>query len=78
MVPGPVARLVSRTFFTAPEEGCWTSLYAAASEEVTFEDNGAYFLPVGKRTKPSAKAMDEELADRLWKWTEDELVKKGW
>lgn len=61
-----------------PEEGGWTSLYAAASEQVTFDDNGADFLPVGKRAKPSAKALDEELADKLWKWTEDELVKKGW
>lgn len=64
--------------FTAPEEGCWTSLYAAASEEVGFEDNGVYLVPVGKRTKTSAMGMDEELADRLWEWTEGELVKMGW
>lgn len=75
---GPVARLLLRIFFTSPEEGCWTSLYAAASQEVNFEDNGVYFLPVGKRAKPSAAALDEALADKLWQWTEEELTKKGW
>lgn len=78
MVPGPLVRLLSRIFFATPDAGSWTSLYAAASTQVTFEDNGAYFLPVGKRTKPSVEALDEALADRLWKWTEDELTKKGW
>lgn len=78
MIPGPLARLLSRMFFLTPDAGSWTSLYAAGSTQVTFEDNGAYFLPVGKRTKPSAEALDEAQADRLWKWTEDELTKKGW
>lgn len=78
MVPGPVARLVGRMFFLTPEEGSWNSLYAAASEQVTFDDNGAFFMPVGKRTMLLSWALDEELVDRLWKWTEDELVKKGW
>lgn len=78
MVPGPLVRLLSRTFMMTSDQGSWTSLYAAASTKVTFEDNGAYFLPIGKRTKPSAEALDETLADKLWKWTEDELVKKGW
>lgn len=78
MVGGLVGRFLSRTFFMSVEEGSWTSLYAAASQEVTFEDNGAYFVPIGKRAKPSANALDEALADKLWKWTEDELTKKGW
>lgn len=73
-----MARLLLWIFFMSPEEGSWTSLYAAASQEVSFEDNGVYFLPVGKRAKPSATALDEGLADKLWQWTEDELTKKGW
>lgn len=78
MVPEGMAKCLSKVLLTPPEQGCWTSIYAAASKEVTFEHNGAYFVPVGKVGKPSANGLDEALADRLWKWSEDELALKGY
>lgn len=65
-------------FLMTAEKGCWTTLYAAAGQGVTWEDNGAYFTPFGKRTKPSAVAGDEGLAEKLWEWTEGELGGKGY
>lgn len=35
-----------------------------------------YFVPFAKRTQPSKKAQDAELADKLWAWTENEMRKK--
>jgi hypothetical protein len=53
-------------------------LYCAASRDVRMEDNGAYFTPVGKRTRPSAHGDDPELAKRLWEWTEERLRECGY
>jgi hypothetical protein len=41
------------------------------------EDNGGYFLPIGKRTKVSKSGEDKALAGRLWEWTEMELGEVG-
>lgn len=65
-------------FLLTVEKGSWNTLYAAASPEVKREDNGVYFTGFGKRTEPSTYAKDEELAEKLWKWTESELGKKGY
>lgn len=68
MVPDSMAKCLSKVFLTPAEQGCWTSLYAAVSDDVTFEHNGVYFVPVGKTGKPSANGVDEALADKLWTW----------
>jgi hypothetical protein len=41
------------------------------------EDNGCYFVPVGKRERASKKGRDGELARRLWEWTEERLGEWG-
>ncbi len=52
--------LASR-FFTAPEDGALTQLYAAASLEVDRLDlNGAYLVPVAKLGKKSKVAEDKD------------------
>jgi len=61
-----------------PEKGAYTTLYCAASRDVSMEDNGAYFTPVGKKTRLSAHGGDLELARRLWKWTEERLREGGY
>ncbi|KAG7086713.1 hypothetical protein E1B28_002649 [Marasmius oreades] len=38
--------------------------------------NGGYHEPVRVPTKPTKEALGEELAKRLWEWTESKL--KGW
>ncbi|KAK3712116.1 hypothetical protein LTR37_009207 [Vermiconidia calcicola] len=61
------------------EEGAHNTLWAAMAPKNTLE-NGAYYKPVGKL--PAKKSLmsgvaaicsDEDLADRLWEWTETEL-----
>jgi len=63
--------------YIKPEEGSFTSLFAAASPEFKQEDSGMYFVPFGKRTQPSKKATDANLAEKLWDWTKAEMEKKG-
>ena len=41
------------------------------------EDNGSYFLPVGKKTPASNNGEDKALAGKLWEWTEKELSDTG-
>lgn len=78
ILPGVLARLVSWAFLIETDKGSWSSLYAAASNQVSFEDNGAYFIPFGKRGKPSTNGLDEVQADKLWTWTDRELANKGY
>lgn len=59
-VIGALNSLASR-FFTAPEDGALTQLYACASLEVDRLDlNGAYLVPVAKMGKKSKLAKDED------------------
>jgi hypothetical protein len=62
-----------KTFASSPDEGAWTSVFAAASPVVRAElgkYKGAYLTPVGKVTKASKQAEDPELAKELWASTE--------
>lgn len=77
MLPRILTGLAS-WFFMTTDKGSWNSLYAAASNQVSFLDNGVYFTPFGKRKTPSANGLDEAQADRLWAWTDEELTKKGY
>jgi NAD(P)-dependent dehydrogenase (short-subunit alcohol dehydrogenase family) len=63
--------------YIKPEQGSFTSLYAAASAEFTAEDSGDYFAPIARKSKPSKKANDPELTEKLWNWTENEMRTKG-
>jgi hypothetical protein len=60
-----------------PERGAWALLWCAASSSLTAEDNGSYFLPIGKKTRTSKSGEDKALAGRLWDWTEKELLNIG-
>jgi retinol dehydrogenase 12 len=59
------------------QEGGLTQIWAATwkREEVK---NGSYYTPVGKLNAGSGKSRDGELAKKLWEWTEQELVSKGY
>ncbi|KAJ8074421.1 hypothetical protein PM082_015322 [Marasmius tenuissimus] len=58
-----------------PEQGSYNQIWAATSERGKLV-NGRYYEPVGVLTKPAKEALDDELAKKLWEWTEEEL--KGW
>lgn len=61
------------------EEGALTSLYCATDAGLTAElDNGNYYVPIAKLGKCSKQADDAELAEKLWTWTEEQLVEKGY
>jgi NAD(P)-dependent dehydrogenase (short-subunit alcohol dehydrogenase family) len=56
------------------EEGPYNQTWAATTPKENIE-NGAYYEPVGIKPKlGTAHAQDPTLADKLWKWTEEELA----
>jgi NAD(P)-dependent dehydrogenase (short-subunit alcohol dehydrogenase family) len=63
--------------FIPAEEGAWTSVFCAASEEVKEEMSGGYFVPIGKLDKGSKHANNMAMAEKLWKWTTEEFRGKG-
>jgi hypothetical protein len=63
--------------YIKPEQGSFTSLYAAASLEFAAEDSGEYFVSIAQKSKASKEANDPELAEKLWTWTESEMRSKG-
>ena len=70
-----VIRLASKLLgglMADPSKGTRNQLWAATAKEVK---SGEYYLPVGVSGKGSKSATDDELAEKLWKWTEDELKK---
>jgi hypothetical protein len=74
---------IAKYFFTTPEVGAYTNIFCSASPKVTMEDTGDYYVPVGvkgagKMHKPSVAASDDELAEKLWEWSETEVAKHGY
>ena len=61
-------RMIAKWFFKSPEQGARTSLHLATAPE-TSEVSGRYFVN-SKQTRPSAAALDDVLAERLWVETE--------
>ena len=71
---------INRLFLYAPDKGAYTSVFAAASEEVGKQRDkykGVYLVPMGKITEPTGVARDEELAKELWDSVEKFLEEKG-
>lgn len=52
------------------EKGVRNQLWASVAKNVA---SGEYYEPVGVSGKASSKARDDELAKKLWEWTEKEL-----
>ncbi|BGP38625.1 hypothetical protein JCM10450v2_002574 [Rhodotorula kratochvilovae] len=85
LMRGPVASFgfvfktinkVQHYFLMTPDDGAKTQIYLAASPEVDEKDyRGKYFVPIATPATPSAYAQDKELAEQLWKLSED-LIKE--
>ncbi|KAF9899316.1 hypothetical protein BX616_003104 [Lobosporangium transversale] len=59
-------------------DGTITSLYCATSPEIEEKSlTGRFFVPDAHELRPSSYAMDEELQERLYKYSEDFMVKRG-
>lgn len=77
---------VKRVFVTAanwaqgmlePHQGCWSQLWVAAAAKRDELVNGAFYMPVGVESNSTLDktAKDEELAKKLWEWTDEVLAK---
>ena len=66
-IPWPLDKLI-KLFMISTEEGAKTSLYCAMADEVAGQ-SGLYYDEC-KVTEPSPLALDEGLAERLWKESE--------
>ncbi|RGB30507.1 hypothetical protein C1646_627865 [Rhizophagus diaphanus] len=64
-------------FAKSPEDGALTQLYAATSPEIIEKNyRGMYFVPSGEIGKRSEESQNDELAEKLWKYTEDLVNEK--
>ncbi|KFH63390.1 hypothetical protein MVEG_10800 [Podila verticillata NRRL 6337] len=60
------------------EDGALTQLYCATSPEIEEKGlSGRYFVPDAHELRPSPYAMNRELQERLFKYSEDFMVKRG-
>lgn len=80
IAPGPMrsallfAKWMRLPVYKTLEQGAENTLWAVSVSKETIE-NGAYYVPVGKRTTTTqAKAVEDvDLRDRFWEWLEGEL-----
>jgi len=74
---GKVAKNVMYAFGRSPEQGSYSALYAALSNEIVEKDwNGYYFSDPGQPGKETAQACDENLATALWELSERMITKR--
>ncbi|KAF9437412.1 hypothetical protein BGZ76_000835 [Entomortierella beljakovae] len=63
--------LAGKMCASTPNVGALNQLYLATSPEVEEKNlRGLYFVPVGTECRPSHYAMDEELQEKLWSYSE--------
>jgi len=68
---------ILRLFTLPPDQGAWTSLFAAASPAVRSNVEiykGAYVVPYSKPVEPNANAGNPQLAKDLWESSEAALA----
>ncbi|KAF9108239.1 hypothetical protein BGX29_002382 [Mortierella sp. GBA35] len=59
-------------------DGALSQLYCASSPEVEEKKlTGRYFVPDAHELRPSPYAMNKELQERLFKYSEDFMIKRG-
>ncbi|RHZ71731.1 hypothetical protein Glove_255g7 [Diversispora epigaea] len=74
---GYMVKIIVGLFVTSAEKGAATSLYCATSPEIIEKNlRGKYFEPVGKLVIPKKSGTDENLALKLWKYSEELINKK--
>jgi NAD(P)-dependent dehydrogenase (short-subunit alcohol dehydrogenase family) len=59
-----------------PEQCAWNQQWAATAPKGTGErqvESGKYYEPVGIKVVPGGQGNNDELATKLWIWTEKEL-----
>ncbi|KAI1316556.1 hypothetical protein EDD11_009821 [Mortierella claussenii] len=63
--------LAGKMCAASPDVGALNQIYLATSPEVEEKNlRGLYFVPVGNECRPSHYALDEELQEKLWAYSE--------
>lgn len=63
---------VMKVFSRTPEKGAETLVWLADTDEIS-GDNGSYYSDM-RKTAPSAAAQNKDMAKRLWKVSEDQII----
>ncbi|CAG8766652.1 33085_t:CDS:2 [Gigaspora margarita] len=72
----PIISII-QLFLLTPDDGALTQLYCATSPEIEEKNfRGKYFVPFGEIEEPSAQGKDEELAKKLWDFSENLIKEK--
>ncbi|KIY48181.1 NAD(P)-binding protein [Fistulina hepatica ATCC 64428] len=58
-------------------DGAKTQLWAATVSKDKLQ-NGAYYEPIGVKKQGSKFARNDEASKKLWEWTQEELIAKGY
>ncbi|KAH7390742.1 hypothetical protein DE146DRAFT_662548 [Phaeosphaeria sp. MPI-PUGE-AT-0046c] len=69
-------KIVMKLFFTDVQTGALGQLWAATGRAEELE-TGAYYTPLKKRVHGIKLVDDEDLAEELWKWTEEQFLAHG-
>ncbi|KAG0226443.1 hypothetical protein BGW42_003648 [Actinomortierella wolfii] len=76
-IAGKITKMSNRIFGMPATKGCLTQLYAGTSPEIEEKDiRGRYFVPLGKELRPSKFALDEDLQEKLWEYSEKIMKEK--
>ncbi|CAG8814435.1 6232_t:CDS:2, partial [Dentiscutata erythropus] len=68
---------ISTFFMLSPDDGALTQLYCATSPEIEEKNlRGLYFVPFGEVGEPTTQGKDEELAKKLWGFSENFVKEK--
>lgn len=65
-------KIITKLFLTDVHKGAHGQLWAAAGRSSELE-SGAYYVPLKKKVSGSKMVNNDELAEKLWNWTETEL-----
>ncbi|KAK3114266.1 hypothetical protein LTR53_007586 [Teratosphaeriaceae sp. CCFEE 6253] len=65
-----IGRMISAEECAWNQQWAATALLGSAEGQV---ESGKYYEPVGIKTVPSGEATNDELAEKLWQWTQEEL-----
>lgn len=67
---------ISRFVFSPTPMGAINQLYAGTSQKLTKTDSGKYFIPWAREGKLAKNLQEPELADKLWKFLEEDTAGK--
>ncbi|KAI8660985.1 hypothetical protein NCS57_01077500 [Fusarium keratoplasticum] len=70
-----ILRVIIKIMLLTPvEKGVKNQLWASVSKDIK---SGEYYEPIGRGGLATDDGKDDELAEKLWTWTENELDKVG-